>query len=250
MTLRYFIWTETFRVRQMEVDTDGHVFLSVLANYMQEAAGNHATRLGLSMQSLIDNNMVWILNRFTVRMYRYPVTGERIRIETWPSGADRLYAYRDFELFDESGEMILSARTAWLILDFVRRRPVMLSEEVKEIAAMNRRFASIDVPERPPRISGEVVRVTRFPVRLSDLDLNRHVNNVKYLEWVLETLTDQGTAVRPKSFDIQFKAESKYGDVVVAQKLFYPDNPGEDVTLHRILRETDNKELVVAQIMM
>jgi medium-chain acyl-[acyl-carrier-protein] hydrolase len=244
MELKYFVWTESFRLKAFEVDTDGFALISVIANYMQEAAGSHAERFGLSMQSLLDQNMGWILNRFTVHVHRYPKAGEVIRIETWPMGADRIFAYRDFELFDEKGELVLSARTAWLILDIIKRRPISTPENVKALGAKNKRFADIDVPSRLPKVEGLPVKEIDFAVRRSDLDINRHVNNVKYLEWVLETLGDNEHTVRPKGFDIQFKAESVYGDVNTAEK--YTNENGQ--SLHRVVRKEDEKELSLAVI--
>jgi medium-chain acyl-[acyl-carrier-protein] hydrolase len=244
MELKYFVWTESFRVKAFEVDTDGFALISVIANYMQEAAGSHAERFGLSMQSLLDQNMGWILNRFTVHVHRYPKAGEVIRIETWPMGADRLFAYRDFELFDEKGEMVLSARTAWLILDIIKRRPISTPEDIKELGAKNKRFAAIEVQSRFPKPEGSPVKQIDFQVRRSDLDINRHVNNVKYLEWVLETLGDGEHTVRPRGFDIQFRAESVYGDVNTAE--MYASTDGQ--SLHRVVRKEDEKELSLAVI--
>lgn len=244
MELKYFVWTESFRVKAFEVDTDGFALISVIANYMQEAAGSHAERLGLSMQSLLDQNMGWILNRFTVHIHRYPKAGEVIRIETWPMGADRLFAYRDFELFDEKGAMILSARTAWLILDIVKRRPISTPDNVKELGAKNNRFARIEIPSRFPKVDTQPVKQVDFAVRRSDLDINRHVNNVKYLEWILETLGVNEQVVRPKSFDIQFRAESVYGDVNTAEMYELQ----EGTSYHRVVRKSDDKELSIAAI--
>jgi medium-chain acyl-[acyl-carrier-protein] hydrolase len=242
MELRYSIHQETFKIKAFELDTEGYAVLSVLANTMQEAAGVHAAKLGLSMQSLLDNQQTWILNRFSVKMLRYPRAGEHIRIETWPSSADRLFAYRDFELFDENDDMILAARTTWLILDINRRRPIPSPPEVIALGEENERFADIQLESRLPKIESEPEHSIRFPVRRSDLDVNRHVNNVKYLEMVLETLGEGEKATRPAYFDIQFKAESVYGDVLIAER--HPKLDGK--SLLRVARESDQKELCVA----
>jgi acyl-ACP thioesterase len=235
-------WKDAFVVREFEVDTEGFALLSVIANHMQHTAGIHAAALGYSMQALLDQQTAWILNRFTFQLSRYPRAGETIHIETWPSGADRMLAYRDFELFDEAGELILAGRTAWLILDLVRRRPMATSEEILELGRLYERKARVEGVARMPRITSDPEVEVVVPVRRSDLDINRHVNNVKYLEWVLETLGEGPTMPRPNYVDIQFKAESTYGDVVVAQR--HPAMDGH--TVHRIIQQGDGKELTLA----
>jgi acyl-ACP thioesterase len=235
-------WNESFKIRQFEVNTDGFALLSTLANAMQESAGAHADSLGWSMQALLDQNMGWILNRFMLDIKRYPKAGEMVHIETWPSGADRLFAYRDFELFDDNHELVLTARTAWLILDIARRRPIPTPPDVVEIGAQSKRSARIEVEGKIARPDGEPVSSLRFPVRRADLDINQHLNNVRYMEWVLETLYEDNHAPKPGYFDIQFKAEGLYGDVAVSERF----DLGNTESLHRIVRESDGKELAAA----
>lgn len=244
MGIQFSVWKETFRIRQFEIDTDGFGLITAIANYLQEAAGAHADSLGWSMQSLLDRNMGWILHRFTIDIRRYPKAGEEIQIVTWPSGADRLFAYRDFELFDMDGNMILSARTAWLILDIARRRPIPTPPDVVEIGAQSDRGADIQIDTKLPKPDGDPVRMIPITVRRSDLDINRHVNNVRYLEWAMETLYEDDLNVRPFFIDIQFKAESKYGDSVSSER--YVGENGSHI--HRIVRIGDGKELCIAHL--
>lgn len=239
---RFFVWTESFTVKAFEIDTEGYILLSSLANYMQDAAGNHAARLGFSMESMVENNQGWVLNRFTIRMHRYPRSGETIRIETWPSGADRLFGWRDFDLYGADGGHILSARTGWIILDIVRRRPIPTPDVVQRVGEANKRFAEIEVPRRLPRIETEPESEVPFRVRRADLDIMRHVNNVRYMEWVLEALGGGMGVARPGYIDIQFKAESTYGDHIVAEQ--HPVTDG--IHPFRIRHRDENKELAVA----
>ncbi|KPP97022.1 MAG: Acyl-ACP thioesterase [Bacteroidetes bacterium HLUCCA01] len=241
---RYFVWTESFTVKAFEIDTDGHILLSALANYMQDAAGNHAARLGFSMESMVANNQGWVLNRFTIRMTRYPKSGETIRIETWPSGADRLFGWRDFDLYDADGNHILAARTGWIILDIARRRPIPTPEAVQRVGAANKRFANVEVAKRLPKIETEPDTEVPFRVRRADLDIMRHVNNVRYMEWVLEAMGGGLEPARPEYIDIQFKAESTYGDRVIAEQ--HP--PTSDGRMYRIRLDGEEKELAVALI--
>lgn len=236
-------WQDSFLVREFEVDTDGFALISVIANHMQHTAGVHAAALGYSMQALLEQQTAWILNRFTFHIHRYPRAGETIHMETWPSGADRMLAYRDFELFDDEGALVLAGRTAWLILDLVRRRPMGTSEEILELGKLYERKARVEGVSRMPRIQTEPVREVLIPVRRSDLDINRHVNNVKYLEWVLETIGEGAAMPRPSFVDIQFKAESTYGDTVVARR--HPDTE-DGFTVHQIVHHPDGKELTIA----
>ncbi len=65
-------------------------------------------------------------------MKRYPAWNERIKLETWPSGAERLFALRDFRVMDSEGEVIGMASTAWLILDIDTHRLIRPKEMIEQ----------------------------------------------------------------------------------------------------------------------
>jgi len=94
------IWQETYQIRSYEVDC--HHRLSVLAifNFMQEAASRHAEALGVSIQQLLAENYTWLLSRLKIKIASFSGWQDQINIRTWPSGAQRLFALRDFELQD------------------------------------------------------------------------------------------------------------------------------------------------------
>jgi acyl-ACP thioesterase len=169
------------------MDSKKRASIQALCSFLQEIAGNHVDDLGIGIETLISQGMTWILSRFHIKVHRYPLWRERVRIETWESDAYSFYALRDFEAFDEQNQCILSASSLWLILDLKSRHPLRIPEHIVAMKAADRKRALIDPFDnlwRPKDITTE----KRFSVRLSDLDLNQHVNNVRYVEWAAETV--------------------------------------------------------------
>ncbi len=79
----------------------------------------------------------------------------------------------------------------------------------------------------------------KFTVRKSDLDINNHVNNIRYIEWILEVLpADQPV----RKLDIAFRAECGYDDVIIS-KYLQTDTGNQ----HVIERESDGRVLAVAK---
>src|SRR5512136_2711812 len=116
------VWSETFPVRLIEIDAHGTLAVGALCDYLQEAAGNHAGSLGLSVASLMERHLTWVLSRLRLRIERQPAAGERLEVRTWPTGVERLFALRDFEVLDEQGHRVAAAVSAWLIIDTAARR--------------------------------------------------------------------------------------------------------------------------------
>jgi len=102
-----------------------------LCRLFQESAGNHARDLGVPLATLFAQGMTWILSRFHIKIHRCPRVGERLRVATWPSGALGFYVVRDFQIFNDADECLVSSSSIWLILDLTRRTPLRMIRSVQ-----------------------------------------------------------------------------------------------------------------------
>ena len=119
---------ETFRVRCRETDRNGLLKLSSWFDFLQEAAANHAARLGVGLEALSERGLLWVLSRLHLSICRYPAIGEPVTVETWPNGFRRLFAHRQFRLTGEDGGELAVASSAWLLLSAEKLRPVRLEQ--------------------------------------------------------------------------------------------------------------------------
>lgn len=231
-----------YPVHTYETDAGGLARAVSLLNYLQDAAGEHAGRLGLSVPDLVKRGMTWVLSRWHVLVHRYPRIGERLEVTTWPSGKGGYFATRDFEVAAEAGP-VLSATSSWMILSLERKQPLKVEEIIAIPYAIEKRalddpFASLPVP------SARDTEV-RFRVESAHLDWNRHVNNAVYVQWALEAVPpDVLTRERPLELEVSYRAETFYGEEVVSVAQSVPgEGPGR-VFLHQILNAATGTELV------
>jgi len=234
-------WTESFTVRSYEVTPHGRAALRTLCNYFQEVAGNHAQELGLSRDAMLQRGTAWVLARLRVQVQRYPAWEQTVQVETWPSGVNGLYATREFLLQDRDGSTLATGTSAWAVIDVERRRPVRIPEDVYDITPPDRprplAFADRRVPT-PDRVD----HARRFDVRFSDLDVNQHVNNARYVEWALEAApSDILMTQQPTEIDIHFRAETTLEETVVTQL-----KQEEDRCIHRVQRARDEETVALA----
>ena len=266
-----FYLDETFAVRSYESGVTNHVSLPTLCNYLQEIAGLNAENLGWGIRKLQEEGLTWMLSRLHLKVARYVPWGEKITLRTWPSGMKgRLIATRCFQGADGAGGEVLQAHSEWLYVDM----------KAQKIAKLPETFADL-VPADTPDILFDDIggKFTQLPevtssveirVRQSDLDFNDHVNNVHYVEWMLETMplgTDpEGAAVSarppyqgtdpadaavsarppyqgtgPAEMDVVFRAAAKAGDLLVSECF-----RAEGRTLHLIRRPADGLVLATA----
>jgi len=234
------VWTEVFTVRVFETDANGTLAVRSFCDYLQEAAGNHVRKLGVSVDQLLATGRTWVLSRLRARIERLPRNGEQVTVRAWPSGFDRLFALRDFVVSDAHGQRIASAISAWLVLDTRSKRPVRVQtvfavpSPADTPRALAESFEKLDGPGSP-FLEREIT------VRWSDLDVNRHVNNSRYAEWAMEGAVDNpagtGTLAR---LDIDFLAETQHPGKVLVRTRQVSGSPAH--MSHAIVRAEDGTE--------
>jgi medium-chain acyl-[acyl-carrier-protein] hydrolase len=238
------VFIDDYTIRSYEIDSFGKVSVLGICNYLQDIAGNHAARLGVSVEHLFMRKMTWVLSRLHIRVYKYPLYKEEIRIETWPSGVHGRFALRDFQIFDKNNSLIGDATTSWMLIDFNTNKPISMPDFITNIKIPNRNRAIDDPFEKIPVLE-EVHMEKNFNVRLSDLDINQHVNNVNYIEWAVETIPlEIWQKYRLSELEISFRAESNYGDRIISQTQHIEKN-NKQIFLHRLLRQSDKREVAL-----
>ncbi len=239
------VWRETYQIRSYEVDCRNRLSMLSMFSFMQEAASKHAAALGVSIHQLLAENYTWLLSRLKIRIASYPGWNDALQVSTWPSGTQQLFALRDFQLQDGGGQTIAAAVSAWLVIDLEKRRPVRIGPFVERLRPVE---GGHILPDRLDKLAPlrDHTHERNFAVRYSDLDINQHVNNVSFVEWVLESVpaATLNSSV-PVEFEINFLAEAFYEDHVRAT--CHPQNPEQSEFHHSLTRRQDGRELARAR---
>ena len=232
-----------FPVRTYECGPNGAAFLPAICNYLQEAASLNAESLGFSRTDFAaaGTDLTWVLTRLRVQMTRYPRWEEQARVVTWPRGGRRIVAWRDFSVQDASGAQLGVATSEWMIIDLANRHIAPVPEAVFACANTVRTPVLGENPFTKLRWDcREVAGAERFKAKRGDIDLNGHVNNVHYVEWLLEAVP--ATAGVCTDLEITFKSETFAGDEVLSEAV--ETEPG--VYAHR-LSAPDGRDHVLAR---
>lgn len=229
---------ERFKIRASEIGPDHQATLPAICNLLQEIAGNHARELSFDITDLQKEKLTWVLYQLHVKMDRFPEWRETITIKTWPSGGDGVRAYRDFLILDEADRIIGRSLSYWLILDMNNRRPHRIPKAILERVPQNTDHVLAVTKEDFAEIKQSEVN-QQFNVRKTDLDLNNHVNNVRYIEWTLSSLPKNKSTTE---INIKFLAESLFGDtVIVTSGTIGKDQ--DQTNVYKLTREEDDQLL-------
>jgi medium-chain acyl-[acyl-carrier-protein] hydrolase len=237
-----------YRINVYETGPDGKLNLYSMFNYLQAVAADHANKLSFGRDDLLKENRFWVLSRMFAVVTVWPLWEETITVRTWPKGTDRLFALRDFEVRYPDGRHVASASSSWLVIDRtskrVQRPDDILTRFNSELPSKNAlpRNADKVEPATEDCITGDI-----FTVKTSDLDVNLHTNNVRYIKWVTDTYDlDFILNHSPVSLEVNYLSESVYGEKVLIKTS--RENNNDCLRNHSVIRFNDNKELCRVRI--
>jgi acyl-ACP thioesterase len=237
------IWQEQFKIDAAMVDATRRVTLTSICNILQVAAGHHANFRKIGFDQMNAAGRFWALNRLIVKMQAYPMWLSTVKLHTWVHRMRGPFSYRNFELFNEAGEVIGAASTLWVAVDASTRKPIRV--DVGDFPI---------IPDKTPP-SGEPNKVTipktlaasnqeEHPVRYSDLDMINHVNNVKYIEWILDTYGTEERLKSPSEFEATYIQETHATDTI----LITTYQSQADEYYHELTRKSDEKAVLKAKL--
>jgi len=206
-----------FMAEPFHCDFSGRLFMGHLGNHMLNAADFHSTDRGFGMKYLMSIQRSWVLSRLAIEMDEMPLQYTRFSVETWVESAMRYFTSRNFAVVgtEPDAKVYGYGRSIWAMIDTESRQPT-------DIYAIDN--GAIDkwiVPDKAcPIEKGGRVKMTdgaqllrTIDTHYSDVDINGHINSVKYIEhildlWPLDWYRDH----RLRRFEIAYVAEAHAGD--------------------------------------
>ena len=178
---RFPFMAETFLV-----DKNGRVRPTTLCSYMLTCAGRHGEARGFGATE----SLGWVLARMALHIERVPMWRERFYVETWVRNLYHGFTDRCIRVVDEHGEEIASTIATFALLDLKTRSAVDLNGDIGV------RLNECLLPDEPlaisriPSINRQPVEGTAFKRRpqYSDVDINGHMNSIRYLDHILDAL--------------------------------------------------------------
>ncbi|MBC8005287.1 MAG: hypothetical protein H7X84_07415 [Verrucomicrobia bacterium] len=236
-------YQEKISIKSYQTNQYGKASIGSLFNILIEAAWAHAQVMDWGYDSLKNNNLFWVLSRMYFQVEKYPSWQDEITLSTWSAGTDGMYAYREYIVENEKGNVLLKASSAWLILDMESHKIFRLSEYRSTFPKRIDNNACRNPKRIKPGVHPE--NMVFYPVLFSDLDINQHFNSVKYVERVLDDFgIDYLNNHEPAELEVNYLKEGQAGDSIAVTNT----QLSEHEYLNSLVRESDKADLCVMRI--
>ncbi|WP_373897253.1 acyl-[acyl-carrier-protein] thioesterase [Haloimpatiens sp. FM7315] len=203
-----------YTVHYYEIDYKRRALITSIMDFLGDVAMVQTEESSIDLDFLQKNKIAWVLYKWDIKIERYPHYREKIKVRTYAYGMKKYYAYRKFEIIDADENVIVTAVSIWFLLDIEKRKPITIPDymyDIYKIDKSEKKSLKIDKIKKLEKIDEE----NKFTVRYGDIDTNKHVNNVKYVSWAIETVPKEiVTNYELKGLKVVYEKETTYGNII------------------------------------
>ena len=177
-------YTQDFRVGLSMLGQNIYISNKGLLSILQDVAEMHSASIGIGVTDIDKTNFSWALLNWKVRIISRPKYGETLTVKTWSRYSTKLYSYRDFEVYNATGDLVAIATSKWILIDVEKWKIAKLEDDLISKYEPKSVFdlVELDKLEEPEKIDCSI----DYKIRKADIDVNNHVNNLCYVDIALE----------------------------------------------------------------
>ena len=204
-----------FVAEPFHCDFTKHLFIGHLGNNLLNAADFHSNDRGYGVNYLNSVNKTWVLSRLSVELDKIPAIYEDFVVETWIDSVMRYFTNRNFKITNKDGYVYGYGKSIWAMIDTTTRQPVDILKTSNETISeyLEADYANPIKKSSRVKLDDDLKLQQSILTTYSDIDINGHVNSIKYIEHILDLFPiEYYKKYRIKRFDIAYIMESHNND--------------------------------------
>ena len=204
-----------FVAEPFHCDFTKHLFIGHLGNNLLNAADFHSNDRGYGVNYLNSVNKTWVLSRLSVELDEIPAIYEDFVVETWIDSVMRYFTNRNFKITNKDGYVYGYGKSIWAMIDTTTRQPVDILKTSNETISeyLEADYANPIKKSSRVKLDDDLKLQQSILTTYSDIDINGHVNSIKYIEHILDLFPiEYYKKYRIKKFDIAYIMESHNND--------------------------------------
>ena len=184
------IFKQTYVIGIEEINSHCEATNRALLVAMENIACAYSANVGYGARDIETKKRAWILLEWKMQVLKRPLYNEKIEVITWSRDMDNVFAYRDYEIRYEDGELLAIGTSKWFLMDTERKRPVRITEDIVALYECEQQCVFDKKKDKIEYDEKRLQTAQSYPYTLQrrDFDINGHMHNINYLDMVYEIL--------------------------------------------------------------
>ena len=107
------IYTSKTKIDLEDVGYSNKITNKAILKILENAGARQSETIHFGLNDMENVGFSWILLGWKVKILKRPIYNEELTINTWGRDSNRIFTYRDYEIYDESGELCTIATSKW-----------------------------------------------------------------------------------------------------------------------------------------
>ncbi len=236
------IFTEKVKMGVKDIGKNDKIKNKAILEILENAGTYHSDLVGYGVLDIKTTKLSWILLDWQLKVIDRPKYGQTLTLNTWGKDMSKFFTYRDFEVFNEKGELCIIATSKWALMNIETGKLSRITDDIinrykpeEKNVFSTKKMDKIEIPEI---FESEY----NYKVTRKDIDINQHMHNLNYLDLAYEALPEEIYNNRPyNNIRIIYKKEIKLGDILKCKYVKQNDK-------HIVVIESQNGEVLHALI--
>lgn len=209
------IFKEKFKMGLKDIGKENKIKNRAILEMLENIGSYHSDIAGYGANDTEKNGLTWILLDWKLKVLERPKYGQELEVHTWAKSGNKFFTYRDYEVYDQNNNLCAIATSKWTLINIEEGKMERITDEImkpykleeKDVFPL-RKMEKIKIPE-------EFTSTITYTTIRKDIDINKHMHNLYYLDLAYEALPEEVYQNRPyNNVRISYKKEIKLGETV------------------------------------
>ena len=222
-----------------KVNSKGLITNKGMLELLENTACLHSDKTGYGILDIPKTHLSWVQLNWNVKVLRRLVYGEHVTIRTWARTSTKVSTLRDFEVLDKDNNVVCIATTRWTLTNIDTLSITKITDDIIE------KYEPVDKTLFPDFVFKKLSEPSThtneyiYTTQRRDIDVNKHMHNLNYLDLAFETLPDEVYLNNDffNNIEIMYKTAIRLGDV---SKCLYTYEDGKHIVT---IKSEDEKTL-------
>lgn len=229
-----------YEIHYYEIDSNKKLTMKALMGFLEDLFVYHSKTNGAGFKFVEERNLSWVISQWDINMKEYPLYGEKILIKTYPISYKKIYLWKKYEIYNQNKIKIGDVSSSWILVNTIERKVSKIDEDYRRVFELTKDDEIITKMDKPRKIQN-VCQEKYVYARCTDIDTNRHVNNITYLSWAFEVLPkDIIYCYRIENLKIRYYQECNCEEKINLKSEIIKEDNNTFASIHEIKNEEGN----------